>query len=233
MATLVSDIITDSFLDLGAIAPGETITAAEQTDAFLRLNFMLSSWSTEQLSAPSLTHTGFMLTAGTNLYTLGTGGTLVTAARPLAVTGATSVSGNFRGPVKVMSFDQFAAEVADPLASASVLAQVIAADGSFPSINVRVHPMPAAGPGTLWLDYWMAIAQFATVGDAVTLPDGWIEALHWNLALKLYAQYARPGATVDAIAGNAQASKGALNALNAKILGLQQAPPPQAQGGGQ
>jgi hypothetical protein len=227
---LVSDLITAAFLNLGAIAPGETITAAEQADAFLRLNLLLSSWSTEQVTVPVLSHTSFVMVAGTSAYTLGTAGagaTLVTAGRVLAVTGASSVSSNFRQPVEVMSFDKFAATVADPLASTSVLALKLAADGNFPLINLRVFPVPAAAPGALWLDYWMAIAQFATVGDTITLPDGWPEALHWNLALKLFAQYARPGTTVDAVAGNAQSSKGALNALQAKILGLEQQAPPQ------
>jgi hypothetical protein len=228
---LVSDLIFFSFLDLGAVAPGETLTAAEQADAFARLNMMLSSWSTEGLSAPSLFHGSFALTAGTNLYTLGVGGALVTALRPIRVTGAQSVSGNFRMGMKVMSFDQFAQQVSDPIASASVLAEVLAADGSFPLINLRVHPMPAAAPGTLWLDYFAAIAQFVTVGDTVNLPDGWTDALHFNLAMALAPQYARAGGIDPTLEGKAQTSKGALNALNAEILGQQQAPPPQQQGG--
>jgi hypothetical protein len=228
---LVSDIIFSAFLDMGAVAPGETLTAAESADAFARLNMMLSSWATEQLTAPSMTHTGFVLTAGTNLYTLGTAGALVTASRPIRVVGAQSVSGNFRMGMKVMSFDQFAQEVSDPIASASALAEVLAADGSFPNINLRVHPMPAAAPGTLWLDYWMAIAQFVTVGDTVNMPDGWPDALHFNLAVRLYPQYARAGGMDPVLAANAQTSKGALNDLNAKILGQQQAPAPPQQGG--
>jgi hypothetical protein len=180
---------------------------------------------------PNMLHTSFALTAGTNIYTLGTGGSLVTAARALRVTGAQSVSGGFRSVLKVMSFDQFAAEVADPIAQTSVLGEVLAADGSFPSINLKIFPMPAGNPGALWLDYWSALAQFATVGDTINLPDGWARALHYNLALEIYPQYARAGGIDPVLAAKAQESKGALNALNAEILGRQQAPPPQ--GGGQ
>lgn len=229
--SLVSDIITQAFLDMGAYAPGETMTSLEQTDAFLRLNQMISSWSTEQLTMPTMLHTSFTLTAGTNLYTLGTGGTLVTAARALRVIGAQSVFGNFRSALKIISFDRFAAEVSDPLAGSTVLAAVLAADGSFPSINLRVHPMPAASPGLLWLDYWSALAQFVTVGDTINLPDGWNDALHFNLAVRLYPQYARAGGIDPVLASNAESTKAALVKLNADILGMTQAPP--QQGGGQ
>lgn len=220
---LVSELITQAFLDLGGIATGETITGAEQADAFLRLNQMIKSWSTEELTVPTKTHTGFAMVTGTVAYTLGTAGTLVTAGRVLRVTGASSVSGNFRQACDLLSFEQFAAQVSDPLGSQSVLAKVVAADGSFPSINLKVFPVPAAGPGTLWLDYWMAIAAFAAVGDTITLPEGWEHALHFNLAVSLYPQYARASGIPPELAANAQQSKGSLVALNQSILGQGQA----------
>ncbi len=221
---LVSDIINQAMSNIGGYVPGETMTAAEQSDAFMRLNQMIDNWSREQLTLPNYLHGPFALTAGVNAYTLGTGGTLVTGAVPLRVTGAQSVSGNFRSPCRVISFDQFAAEVADPLAGATVLANTVAADGSYPNINIKVFPMPAASPGTLWLDYWSAIAQFNTVGDTINLPAGWQAALHTNLAVELYPQYARMGGIDPVLAANAQKYKGALVALNAAILGEQQAP---------
>jgi hypothetical protein len=226
--SLVSDILTEAFLDLGAIAPGETNTTAELADAFMRLNQMIASWSTEQLTVPSMVHAAYQPTAGVTIYTLGPAGTFTTAATAIRVTGASSVQGNFRSPMKVMSWDQFAAEVADPKASSSVLAEVLAADGSFPSINLKIFPTPAAGPGTLWLDYWSAITQFVTQADTINLASGWEVALHSNLAVALYPQYARAGGIPPELAALAQSSKGALNALNMRILGQQQQTPPQA-----
>jgi hypothetical protein len=229
MANLVSDLINEAFLNISGFAVGEGLTSAEQTDAFMRLNQIISSWSTEQLTVPNMTHTAFTLAAGTSNYTLGTGGTLVTSARPLRVTGASSVSGNFRSNVEVMSFEKFAATVSDPLAAATVLATKLAADGSFPSINLRVFPTPAATPGTLWLDYWMAIAQFATVGDTVALADGFELALQLALAVHLYPQYGRSGGIDPVLAANAQSAKASLVDKNLKILGQPAAPQGAAQ----
>lgn len=217
---LVSDILNLSFMDLAAIVPGETITPAEQADAFLRLNIMIGNAAIEQLTLPQMAHTLFAVSAGVTSYTLGVGATMVTASRPIRVTGAASVSGNFRQPMEVMSFEKLAATTQDAIASASVLALKLAADNGYPLINLRVFPVPAPTPGSLWLDYWTAMAQFAAVGDTVVLPPETLNWLHWGLAVELFPQYSRPGSSLELIASRAQQSKAALVQLNQSILGI-------------
>lgn len=231
MSTLVSDIITEAFLDLQEIRVGRTIATLEQTDAFLRLNQIVASWSAEQLSVFGAAHTGLTVTAGTSDYTVGPAGTLVTAARPVRITGAAGVSGAFRQPVEVMSFSEFSARAVNDLGRTSVMAKMLAADQGFPSINIRLFPPPAASPAILWLDYWIAIAAFATVGDTVTLPPGYEKALHFALAVELYPQYPRSGA-IGMLVAQAAESKAVITALNAQILGETQAPAPQSGGPG-
>ena len=43
------DIVTASLKKIGAIAPGDSISASEADDGIAELNRMLSSWSTEEL----------------------------------------------------------------------------------------------------------------------------------------------------------------------------------------
>lgn len=217
---LVSDLINLAFLSLNEITVGRTIAAPEQADAFVRLNELLDEWSVEQLMIPSPFHGSFALTAGTSFYYLGTAGTLITGAQPIRVTGASSVLGTFRSPVKVVSWEAFDAEVEDRISTTSQLAKVLAADGASPTINLQVFPTPAANPGALWLDYWTALQQFATVGDTVNVTAGFLAAMHYGLALKLHPLYARPGATsLDYIAAKAAAAKAKLAELAAAILG--------------
>lgn len=231
MPTLVSDLITQAFLDLASIAPGEPITASELSDAFMRLNQMLSTWSTEDLAVFNKVHQAFTPTAGTDLYTLGSTGSLATTGGliPVRITGAASVSGTFRKGMRVVSFEAFDAEVQDDIGSTSVLAEVLAADNAYPAINVRIHPVPGPFPGTLWLDYWTAVLQFTGVGQTVSLPLGWEAALHWSLAEELFPQYARPGNQIDVISANASKAKGAIAALCAQILGRDTTAAPAAQ----
>jgi hypothetical protein len=228
VATLVSDLIIESFLDLAAIDPGVGITSTEQADAFLRLNQLIASWSTEQFSVFGATHSALTVTAGTATYTVGPGGTLVTAARPVRITGAAGISGAFRSPAKVVSFDDFAAQVSDPYGETAIMPKIIAADQGFPSINIKIFPTPAASPATLWLDYWIAIAAFATVGDTVTLPPGYERALHLGLAVELWPQYPKQS-DFQVLKGMADDAKNSLMQLNAQILGAPAAPEPAAK----
>jgi hypothetical protein len=226
---LVSDLITQAFLDMGATVPGETPNGSEQADALLRLNQLLGTWSLERLTVPNKAHGSFTAVAGTKDYTFGVGGTLAVAplTRPICITGAASISGAFRQPVEVMGFDKFAAETSDSLGSTSVLALKLAVDASAPLINIRIFPTPATAPGLLWLDYWLVLAGFGAVSDdASGLTLEMQNALHWNLAVALYPQYPRAGGMPPELAANAQNSKGSIVELQRSLQG----PTPPAAG---
>jgi hypothetical protein len=208
---------------MGSITAGGSISTAQQTAAFLILQQMWAGWSTEQDMSNAVYHQAFTLTAGQNAYTLGTAGTLVATANPLRVTAATSTSGAFRNPVTVVSFDKFDQLVADGTGKTSVLAELVAVDNSYPTKNIRVYPTPAASPGSLTLEYFAQLAQFATVGDSLNLAPGYEEALHYNLAVALYPQYRRAAGIPPELAILAENSKRRIMDLNRSILGLQQA----------
>jgi hypothetical protein len=238
MATLVSDLITEAFLDLGLISPGQSITTEEQTDAFLRLNQMLASWSTEHTSVFTEQHGSFNLTAGTDGYTMGPSGTFSTSARPVKICGVSAASGLFRVPVKLVSWEDFHALVSNDRGVTSILPQALAADNGYPLLSLKVFPMPAAGAGTLDIDYWTPLSKFSTVSDTVDLPPGFEEALHFNLAVRLYPQYSRNNGIDQALLLNAQNSKAGITALTASVLGnaaqpipAQPAAKPQQQDG--
>lgn len=230
--SLISDVINGAFEDLGVTRPGETITAALQASAFLVLQQRWALNSLERAFVNTIKHQSLTVVAGTSLYTFGTGGTLVATATPIRITGWASVSGAFRNGGRPVSHEEFALKVKDPIGGASVLITDLAADNAYPSINIRVFPVPAAGPGALILDYWTVLTAFAAVGDSLTgLAPGYEEFLRSDLAMGLYARYARQGAqSMQALAANAANAKGTIMALGASILGLVQAPP-QGQGG--
>lgn len=221
-----ADLINQSLVDLGTLKPGATPPTAIRDDCFVRLNQLWEGWSIDETVTNAQYHQILALSAGTSVYTFGTGGSLVATATPVRVYGAESVSGNFRSPVRVVSFKEFDAEVQDALGSSSVLAQLLAADNAYPSINLRVFPVPATSPGSLLLDYWGAMTPFAATSTTVALAPAFSDALHWNLAMALLPQYGRTGVDGAAIAANAAASLGKIQQLNRSINGVQ--PPAQA-----
>jgi hypothetical protein len=228
VATLVSDLIIESFLDLATIDPGVGITPTEQADAFLRLNQVIASWSTEQFSVYNQVHGAFSITAGTSSYTVGPGGTLATAARPVRITSAAGVSGAFSIPVAVLSFADFESKAINPSGRSSVLPEFIGVDQGFPLVNLKLFPPPSASTGTLILDYWTIIAAFATVGDSISLPPGYERALHLALAVELWPQYPKQS-DFQVIKGMADDAKNSLMQLNAQILGAPAAPAAQSK----
>ncbi len=224
MAITVTDLISAAFVEIAYIRPGATITTTMRDAAFLQLQQLMSSWSDEQVMAYVVYHQVFTLVAGTPLYTVGTGGTLVATARPIAITSAASVLSNQRKTVQVMSWDQFDKEVDDPLASRSIYAAKLAADQAYPSINIRVWPTPDTSPATLELNYYSQLPAYTAVSDTVTLPEGYERALRLGLALELGPQYGRQGGQIpEILATNAANAKQAIAAKNASILGLQPA----------
>ena len=199
--SLVSDIINEAFLDLGVITVNETISSAMQTDAFMRLNQLLDSLNAEGLLVPQQvsqtfpTGSGTGLVAGTTAYTLGSGGTLPTTGslRAMKVTAWRAFYGGvLHNGGRVLSLAEFGEQSKQDLGQVTAIPLIVGADTAFPLINVRVFPPPSSTPGSLELDYYTPIVQFAAVGTSITLPQGWEDMLHWNLARRLYAQYQRP-----------------------------------------
>ncbi len=222
MAT-AADIIDQAFIDLGVIQPGEAITAAMLANAFAVINQLLSSWSAEDLMAFNWYQQVLTLTAGTSAYTFGAAGSLVSTARPVRIINwKSSISTNFANGGAVISFEEFRTKNQNPTGRRSVLAEMVAADQNYPALNIEVFPTPDTSPGSLTLGYWGSITAFAATSTTVTLPDGYEEALHSNLAIALAPQYARVGGVTPELAALAQNSKAAIITKNAAILGKQQ-----------
>lgn len=221
MAT-VDNVIDQAFNALGVTQPGETVSATIKTAALATLIELMANLSVEQAMNYVVYHQTFSLVAGTAAYTVGTAGTLTATANPQRITGWQSISGNFRNGGPIVSFEQFHATVKDPLASRSVLAQVVAADQLYPSINILIWPTPDTAPAGLILDYYSDLPVYSATSDMVTLPSGWILMLVYNLAIALAPQFARVGGIPDSLAADAQNSKAVIAAKNAQILGLTQ-----------
>lgn len=222
-----NDLIDLAFVDLAVTQPGESITTAIRTDAQSRLNMLLSGLNAEGRTVFNQVTQTFSLSAGTAAYTLGNGGTFSTTGslRAQKVTFWEANATNIRDGGAVLSLAHLGAVAREHTGDLRPIPKAVGADTAYPLINVRVSPAPSATPGTLTLGYWTPIAQISDFTAALSLPDGWPEMLHWNLALELFPQYARPGQTLDAIAAMAQNAKARLvdqNGMGEPIASQQQ-----------
>lgn len=213
-----AEIITQAFVDMAVIQVGETITAGMQSDAFTRLKSLISSLSAEGLIAFNQVEQAFQLVSGTTAYTLGSGGTFSTtgnlrAQRVTAWRAYYSTLLSSGGPI--LSMAEFGAQAVQKEGELTSIPRLVAADTSYPLINVRVWPPPSAVPGILELAYWTPITAPSAVGDTISLPEGWENFLHFQLAVALYPQYSRTGGMDPVLAANASNSKQVLLQQNA------------------
>ena len=72
--TQAIDIITDTLIQIGAIAPGESIPAEKASFALSMLNGMIDQWSNESLMIPAKQEVIHEITGGVYRYTIGNGG---------------------------------------------------------------------------------------------------------------------------------------------------------------
>lgn len=231
MATVNDGIILPAYVELGVIQDtSETISTTLRDNAFVVLNQGISRSSAERVLAYNVVHGSFNLSAGVTAYTLGTAGTLATAARPVAVTSWKSVSGGFSNGGDPMSFDAFREKQQNLIGANSVLVQVLAADQGFPSINVEVFPPPSISPGTLFIDYWTPLVQFSATSDTLTLPDGYERFFVLMLANDLETRFPLESGVRAKLRQNYLETKQALVQRVAAILGATAVPVQAPQG---
>jgi hypothetical protein len=219
------DLIDQAFVDLNVIQVGEAITTAMRTDARNRFNQLLSSLSTEGLTAFNQTTGTFPLVSGLTNYTLGVGGMFNIAVRAQRVTAwRATFGGILSSGGRALSLEEFGASAmqAQPAGETAPIPKILGADTAYPLINIRILPPPGASPGLLELAYWTPITQVTDfTADISGVPEGWQQMLHFNLAVALSSQYTRGGISQE-LAANAQNSKASLVSQNAPAAPHQQ-----------
>ena len=191
MAT-VTDLIKQSLRTLRAIAPDETPTATELSDALILLNNMIELWTVERCFIYETTRSVHDLTAAKQSYTIGTGGDF-NVNRPINITSAgiildPGLSNPLEVPMEVLRHsDEWAAIVNKTLNS--TYPRKIYYNPSYPLGTIYLWPIPASSTPDLVLYVWTLLSAFAAVGSTVALPPGYFLALQYNLAVLLSDEY--------------------------------------------
>ena len=239
-----TQIVIPAIQDLGGVAPDETPSTSELNFGFALLNQIVSAWSNEGNTVINRVRQTFALVAGTSGYTLGSGGTMATTGglRAMKVTSWLASSGDMRKGGAPLSLDEFAAQAAEaqkalaalhvqavlegiqttvPSSLTAPIPTLLGADSAYPLANVRVWPPPSAAPGSVEIGYYTPLVAFVSLASAVSLADGFELAFRNALTIALCPAYGKN--VTEAMAANAQSSKGAIVTLNQSIA------PQQAQ----
>lgn len=214
------DLITGSLRLLGVLSSGDVPTANESTDGLTALNQMIGSWSVESLLIYTKAQETFTMIASQQSYTVGSGGNFNTT-RPQKIENAavrtTNGSTTLDLPIEIINQDQWSNISVKTVQS--TLPRKLFAQGTYPLETIYLWPTPSTG-NTLVLWSWKPLSSFATINSSVDLPQGYVRALRYNLALELAPEYgSSPNPLVIA---EAEVSKAAIKRMNIKTLLLSQ-----------
>lgn len=160
--------------------------------------------------------------SGAASYTIGAGGTWA-SERPARLLAASIQRGSsIARPVQMIPAEEWAAY--PKRGAGGDFADVLFYDAAYPTANIYLGPKPAAGTLELWC--YLALAQLAGLATVISLPPGYLRALHLNLGIEMAPEF---GVTVSAeLAATAAAAKAAITGLNQATLGPAAPPPPPA-----
>lgn len=202
------DWVSASLRKIGALAPGETIAAAEASDGLDEGNRMLGSWSNDGLLIPSINaETPITLIGGQATYTLGASGDITT--RPQKIEKAMIRDGLTDYPVQILTLDEYAK--ISLKSNQSTYPNCLYDDGGYPQRTITLYPVPNAAK-QLVLYTVRPLTSIATLDTVVSLPPGYDDALIYNLAVRLAAEYGKM--VPDAVAMIANDAMGAIKRAN-------------------
>lgn len=209
------ELVTASLRLIGAVAPGESLNAAEATDALAAVNRMISSWSLESLMIYTRVREEFTLTANDQSYTMGSGADFNTT-RPVKIEEATielqNQSPMVEVPLRILRNAKEWSEICAKESTAEV-SQYLYVYGSYPNETLELYPKPTYAH-KLVLYSWKPLTAIASLTDSLSFPPGYERALVYNAAIELSPEYGKP--VSDAIALVAVDSKAAIKRQNHK-----------------
>lgn len=209
--TTVLDIITDAHIAIGAADPSNPLSNSAAAYGLRVLNRMLSSWNNEGLMVYTVNRMVFPITAGVQIWTLGTGGTL-NMPRPARLHMASIlIPGTYPTeiPLQIFTDEEWqAVAVKNPSGGYPTGLWMT---GDVPLSSVYLWPVPAF-TCSLVLYTWGQTQAFTSLQAAVVFPDGYEEAIVNGLAMLLAPSFGiTPNPIVPLTAGAAKMRIASLN----------------------
>lgn len=184
--TTVNELMQQSLRLATVIGRGFTPAAEDLNEAFYACNQMLGSWSASGIIVPYRTRETFTPASSKSSYSIGSGGDFDTA-RPVRIHAITVTSGGSDYPLNEFDLHQYN--------------QLATKDEQ--GIPDNYYYNPSHPMGTIYLDYKPAtthsitidslkpLSAFTSLGQTVSLPDGYEEAIKQNLAIRIGIEYGR------------------------------------------
>ena len=214
------DLISLCLKTAGVIGVGQTPDAADTADCFTLLNAMIGQWNKERWLIYNLVDIGLTST-GAQSYSVGVGGDFNCVRTDRLETAYVrllhgSPSNPFDYPLTLIDSREEYSDIT--LKSLTTFPTSVFLDSGYPLGRVYPWPIPAAGQFEIHLVIKDNISQFPNLTTAFDLPPEYMEALIWNLSVRMRPLYQLPpDPTIVALA---KASLNVIRQSNAQISEL-------------
>lgn len=224
-----TDFIKSSLRLVGSLRSGQNLSAAELKDSAQVLNDMLDAWSAERVmvfTAPRVildqNQVALALTANQQAYTLGNilGTETWKLPRPPKLLGISVLyNASQSTPVELALEPQSRAQwqgIANK-STPSLLPQVYFDDEGFPDRTIYFWPIPSQA-NQIALYPWLALTQFADLESQFQFPPAYAEAIRYNLAMRLAAEFPCDLQKLPLVKSIASESRGRIVSMNSPVM---------------
>lgn len=220
LAIAAQNIINSALRLIVALQSGEVPSAAESNDALFVLNQMIDSWNAERLMIFVIQREVFSLVSNQQTYTMGPGGQFNTA-RPAKIDRISVI--NFYNPPQPpeLPLDYINQQEWQNIPVKNILSalpQVVWDDQAFPLRNLNYWPIPNQTPLQTAIYDWVALSYFPNLTNQFIFPPGYVEAIRFNLAVRLAAEWRGATPAPPTVVALADESKQRIESINAPIV---------------
>lgn len=220
-----ADVVTSGLKLIGVLANGELPSFDDANQALQVFNDMIDSWNAERNAIYTTQSNDFLYVLNQQSYTLGTGGDF-DIPRPARIDGMSTIllqapANPVEIPLSMYSVDDWQNDV--PVKKVTGNFPLIVYDtGDFPLRILNFWPIPTEQINAVRIYSWQALAA-QTLTAQVAFPPGYAEAIKYNLAIRLAAEFAVPPDKYSAttVASMAILSLARIKTMNAPSLELQ------------
>jgi len=178
------EIIKDALILIGGLEDDETPTASQAQYALRMLNRMVKAWSVKGLKAWQWRDDVLGLIQGQSQYDLGPTGDL-DINRPLQISNVRRVVDDCEVEIPIKSRQEYMS-----MPDKATLGKPIFVyfDAQLESAKLFVWPTPDAND-LLYLSYKSYLEDIDSLANTTSFPAEWLEAIVYNLALRLMPMY--------------------------------------------
>lgn len=200
-------IIKYAMVDAGLLQEGDEPNSDQYASGTNRLNDLINLWGTQGLKLWTLLDQSITLVSGTQSYTLGPSGSIITVKPLRAIQGYYLDANSVRRPIYPLSWDEWM-RLSNITQTGAVSQYFVDKQVANLVVSFWLIPDATAALGTAHLLIPRQITNFTGLTDTMDFPQEWFMGLRWGLADDICT--GQPQAVIDRCANRAAAFRAAL-----------------------